>query len=54
MVSESVAQTAFAANVKVTPLGGITGEFCRLDRAMIFEDPDGTGTSAPSARLFMA
>ena len=31
-----------AQNVKVTPLGGITGEFCRLDRAMIFEDPDGT------------
>lgn len=35
-------QTASAANVKVTPLGGVTGEFCRLDRAMIFEDPDGT------------
>ncbi len=33
---------AFAQNVKVTPLGGITGEFCRLDRAMVFEDPDGT------------
>lgn len=38
----SETQTANAANVKVTPLGGITGEFCRLDRAMIFEDPDGT------------
>ena len=35
--SASVAQT-----VKVTPLGGITGEFCRLDRAIMFEDPDGT------------
>jgi len=33
---------ADAANVKVTPLGGQDGEFCRLDRAMIFEDPDGT------------
>jgi len=33
---------AFAQTVKVTPLGGITGEFCRLDRAMVFEDPDGT------------
>ena len=28
--------------VKVTPLGSHDGEFCRLDRAMIFEDPDGT------------
>ncbi|NQV98917.1 MAG: MBL fold metallo-hydrolase [Rhodospirillales bacterium] len=37
-----LAQTASAANVKITPLGGVTGEFCRLDRAMVFEDPDGT------------
>ncbi len=28
--------------VKVTPLGSHAGEFCRFDRAMIFEDPDGT------------
>lgn len=28
--------------VKVTPLGSHDGEFCPLDRAMIFEDPDGT------------
>jgi L-ascorbate metabolism protein UlaG (beta-lactamase superfamily) len=28
--------------VKVTPLGGITGEFCPQDRALIFEDPNGT------------
>lgn len=33
---------ASAQTVKVTPLGGQSGEFCRLDRAMIFEDPDGT------------
>jgi len=33
---------AFAQNVKVTPLGGIDGEFCALDRAMVFEDPNGT------------
>jgi L-ascorbate metabolism protein UlaG (beta-lactamase superfamily) len=33
---------ASAENVKVTPLGGQTGEFCKLDRAIIFEDPDGT------------
>ena len=31
-----------AENVKVTPLGSHDGEFCRRDRAMIFEDPDGT------------
>ena len=35
-------QIAFAANVKITPLGQVTGEFCKLDRAMIFEDPNGT------------
>jgi L-ascorbate metabolism protein UlaG (beta-lactamase superfamily) len=35
--------SALAADlVKVTPLGGQDGEFCRLDRAMIFEDPNGT------------
>lgn len=35
-------QAADAANVKVTPLGSHDGEFCVLDRALIFEDPDGT------------
>ena len=38
----STAETVSAANVKITPLGGVTGEFCRLDRALIFEDPNGT------------
>ena len=33
---------AWAQFVKVTPLGGIDGEFCRQDRALIFEDPNGT------------
>ena len=33
---------ATAQTVKITPLGSHDGEFCRLDRAMIFEDPDGT------------
>ena len=28
--------------VKVTPLGGIAGEFCPQDRALVFEDPNGT------------
>jgi len=36
------AQTAYAQTVKVTPLGSHDGEFCVRDRAMIFEDPDGT------------
>ncbi len=36
------AATAQAQTVKVTPLGSHEGEFCQLDRAMIFEDPDGT------------
>ncbi len=35
--------SGYAADVvKVTPLGGQDGEFCRLDRALIFEDPNGT------------
>jgi len=33
---------AYAQTVKVTPLGGIEGEFCPQDRALIFEDPNGT------------
>ena len=33
---------AAAQNVKITPLGSHDGEFCPLDRAMIFEDADGT------------
>jgi L-ascorbate metabolism protein UlaG (beta-lactamase superfamily) len=33
---------ASTANVKVTPLGGQDGEFCPQDRALIFEDPNGT------------
>jgi L-ascorbate metabolism protein UlaG (beta-lactamase superfamily) len=28
--------------VKITPLGSHDGEFCGRDRAMVFEDPDGT------------
>lgn len=33
---------ALAQNVKVTPLGGVDGEFCPQDRALVFEDPNGT------------
>jgi len=33
---------AAADTVKVTALGSHDGEFCRSDRAMLFQDPDGT------------
>ncbi|MDO6442030.1 MBL fold metallo-hydrolase [Marinobacter sp. 2_MG-2023] len=33
---------AAEGDVKVTPLGSHDGEFCPLDRAMVFEDPNGT------------
>src|SRR5258706_3488157 len=37
-----LAFSAGAQTVKVTPLGGIDGEFCPQDRALVFEDPNGT------------
>ena len=40
--SALLAFPALAQTVKVTPLGGIDGEFCAQDRALIFEDPNGT------------
>lgn len=41
-VAAIAAQPGWAAGVKVTPLGTHDGEFCRVDRALLFEDPDGT------------
>jgi L-ascorbate metabolism protein UlaG (beta-lactamase superfamily) len=41
-VCAAVAFPALAQNVKVTPLGGVDGEFCPQDRALVFEDPNGT------------
>jgi L-ascorbate metabolism protein UlaG (beta-lactamase superfamily) len=41
-VGALVAFPALAQTVKVTPLGGIDGEFCPQDRALVFEDPNGT------------
>jgi len=38
----ALALPVLAQTVKVTPLGGIDGEFCPQDRALIFEDPNGT------------
>ena len=37
-----IAQSAAAAEVKVTPLGSHDGELCPRDRALLFEDPNGT------------
>lgn len=41
-VMMTAAAVAHANTVKVTPLGSHDGEFCPLDRALVFEDPDGT------------
>ena len=41
-VGAAIAAPAVAQTVKVTPLGGIEGEFCAQDRALVFEDPNGT------------
>ena len=38
----AAAHSAMSANVKITPLGSHDGEFCKFDRALILEDPDGT------------
>ena len=38
----ALALPALGQTVKVTPLGGIDGEFCAQDRALVFEDPNGT------------
>jgi Metallo-beta-lactamase superfamily len=38
VASGSVAQ---AQNVKITPIGQRTGDFCALDRGLLFEDPTG-------------
>ena len=41
-LSAALASPALAQTVKVTPLGGFDGEFCAQDRALVFEDPNGT------------
>ncbi len=41
-VAVAVSFPAAADSVKVTPLGSHDGEFCAMDRAMVFEDPNGT------------
>lgn len=39
---QTMDQGAPGPTVKITPLGSHDGEFCPLDRALVFEDPDGT------------
>ena len=41
-ISAALAFPVLGQTVKVTPLGGIDGEFCPQDRALVFEDPNGT------------
>ncbi len=41
-IVSALAGPVLAQTVKVTPLGGIDGEFCAQDRALVFEDPNGT------------
>ena len=41
-LSATLASPVMAQTVKVTPLGSIDGEFCPQDRALVFEDPNGT------------
>ena len=38
----AASQALAAGTVKITPLGSHDGEFCRFDRALVLEDPDGT------------
>jgi len=42
LLGAALAAPALAQTVKVTPLGGVDGEFCPQDRALVFEDPTGT------------
>ncbi len=42
LLGAALAAPAAAQSVKVTPLGGIDGELCPQDRALVFEDPNGT------------
>lgn len=38
----ALAPAVSAQTVKITPLGSHAGEFCRFDRALVLEDPNGT------------
>jgi hypothetical protein len=45
--------SATAQTVKLTTLGSHTGEMCGRDRAMLFEDPDGTTVLFDAGRTVM-
>ncbi len=42
LMSGLSATSVLAEGVRITPLGSHDGEFCRFDRALVLEDPDGT------------
>ena len=42
LAGAAAAMPAHAQTVKVTSLGGVDGELCPQDRALVFEDPSGT------------
>jgi len=42
VLGAALTSPVLAQAVKVMPLGGIDGEFCPQDRALVFEDPNGT------------
>jgi len=42
LIGAALSFPVVAQTVKVTPLGGFDGEFCAQDRALVFEDPNGT------------
>src|SRR6478736_3466007 len=42
VLASALSFPVLAQTVKVTPLGGIDGEFCPQDRALVIEDPNGT------------
>ena len=41
LVLDPFAMAQQSGTVRITPVGARTGEFCALDRALIFEDPTG-------------
>ena len=53
LFSAMVGAPAIAQNVKLTTLGSHTGEMCGRDRAMLFEDPDGTTVLFDAGRTVM-
>lgn len=52
-LAAALALPAAAQTVKVTPLGGFDGEFCAQDRALVFEDPNGTRVLYDPGRTVM-